>query len=724
MADIAMTAALAKALGGGGEVDPAVIEGAVNDWLDDHPEATTTVQDGSITKAKLDSDLQGTVDDVGKLNSAVDENLFSDTPTALPHSKNNYKVTDSGFYATDVGYYVSIIPVTPGWNLKIEATYMFQFQNTNTVPYSGDSTRVGDTYGAGVYHLTVPQGASYLAVSVPKTNDNSHAYFETKRVAETENRLLNDEDIFLLLEKEKDNIREINLNASFFQQGYSSRRTTLKVFNPTTSKGWLFGTPTAELYDNLDIGKSTIYLEAGDKIITNIDAIYNNARLRLPNTAFSNNGYYGVILSSFTNNNDTDNATIYYGRESFDGKWRVLEIGVTGYYELSYRNDVSYTNKAYIWHQHNPLINQNDIIADVTNGLSFYDGYVQYNSSTGWSDQTTQDIGSAGRYQYKTVLLSNLSDYAGKSVLISGLSSHSTEPPTANEAGYPSVIYYSDGEPSTYRMARFRYVFDKDYAAFPIISGYDMRIQFTSRACLPFVRVWIVDNDTLFKNNLANPVFYGKKILGFGDSYIAGQGVTMTWHQILAERNVCDYVKKGYGGAGLCFGANGSLLSHISDLDEDADIYFLTFGRNDSSTNIKIGTDEDEISDDPADWTSEYLINTATFKGAMNYLFNYIETLHPNAQIVCVTPWGFENNAGVTSGLICLDYIEAMKRIGEKWSVYCFNAAQDCGIHVRSEAFRTAYFLASNDQSHLNYNGHTLMYKRAIKLLTNQMYDE
>ena len=31
-------------------VEPGQIETAVNSWLDDHPEATTTVQDGSITK--------------------------------------------------------------------------------------------------------------------------------------------------------------------------------------------------------------------------------------------------------------------------------------------------------------------------------------------------------------------------------------------------------------------------------------------------------------------------------------------------------------------------------------------------------------------------------------------------------------------------------------------------------------------------------------------------
>lgn len=44
--------------------DPAKIATAVENWLDDHPEATTTVQDGSITKAKLDSNLSQTMDEV------------------------------------------------------------------------------------------------------------------------------------------------------------------------------------------------------------------------------------------------------------------------------------------------------------------------------------------------------------------------------------------------------------------------------------------------------------------------------------------------------------------------------------------------------------------------------------------------------------------------------------------------------------------------------------
>ena len=53
------------------------VAGAVGDWLDDHPEATTTVEDGAITKAKLDSNLQGTVDDVADLKSAFEVNAYA-----------------------------------------------------------------------------------------------------------------------------------------------------------------------------------------------------------------------------------------------------------------------------------------------------------------------------------------------------------------------------------------------------------------------------------------------------------------------------------------------------------------------------------------------------------------------------------------------------------------------------------------------------------------------
>lgn len=60
---------LIKALAPG--VDPGIIEQAVMDWLDDHPEATTTVQDGSITEAKLAQDVLADLAEIPELKEAI-----------------------------------------------------------------------------------------------------------------------------------------------------------------------------------------------------------------------------------------------------------------------------------------------------------------------------------------------------------------------------------------------------------------------------------------------------------------------------------------------------------------------------------------------------------------------------------------------------------------------------------------------------------------------------
>ena len=67
--NIGLIMAIAKAVGG--SADPAVIEQAVTDWLDDHPEATTTVQDGSITEAKLAADVLAELGEIDTLKEAI-----------------------------------------------------------------------------------------------------------------------------------------------------------------------------------------------------------------------------------------------------------------------------------------------------------------------------------------------------------------------------------------------------------------------------------------------------------------------------------------------------------------------------------------------------------------------------------------------------------------------------------------------------------------------------
>lgn len=78
--NIGIVIGLIKALAPG--VDPEVIEQAVQDWLDEHPEATTTVQDGSITEAKLAQDVLADLAEIEELKEAIVPMPTTDDSTA------------------------------------------------------------------------------------------------------------------------------------------------------------------------------------------------------------------------------------------------------------------------------------------------------------------------------------------------------------------------------------------------------------------------------------------------------------------------------------------------------------------------------------------------------------------------------------------------------------------------------------------------------------------
>ena len=58
----------------------AQTEQAVSDWLDDHPEATTTVQDGAITEAKLHNDVKAKLVE----DDSITEDKIADEAVTLP----------------------------------------------------------------------------------------------------------------------------------------------------------------------------------------------------------------------------------------------------------------------------------------------------------------------------------------------------------------------------------------------------------------------------------------------------------------------------------------------------------------------------------------------------------------------------------------------------------------------------------------------------------------
>lgn len=91
MAELGTVVALIKSMSG---ADPEVIEEAVQDWLDDHPEATTTVQDGSITEAKLAQDVLADLAEIDTLSEAIADK--QDAPSVAGSSGQAMMLDNSG----------------------------------------------------------------------------------------------------------------------------------------------------------------------------------------------------------------------------------------------------------------------------------------------------------------------------------------------------------------------------------------------------------------------------------------------------------------------------------------------------------------------------------------------------------------------------------------------------------------------------------------------------
>lgn len=89
--------------------DPSVIEEKVNDWLDDHPEKTTTVQDGAVSYSKLDASLKEKADDVSTLKSAMqdkaDKKEFESITKTSRNMFDDAALRSAGIASNSAGYY-------------------------------------------------------------------------------------------------------------------------------------------------------------------------------------------------------------------------------------------------------------------------------------------------------------------------------------------------------------------------------------------------------------------------------------------------------------------------------------------------------------------------------------------------------------------------------------------------------------------------------------------
>lgn len=157
-----ITYALAKKIGSPSE---AQIESAVDNYLDAHPEATTTVQDGSITKAKLNAELSGKVDEISDINERLDD-LKEDLNYAVKHDRT--QIVNQERFISGTGITPTLTYNNDGFTsvLPSSANCMYGF--------SFDTT-IGKTYNVDVVVSAGPISALY---AVNGTSPSTSTYLD------------------------------------------------------------------------------------------------------------------------------------------------------------------------------------------------------------------------------------------------------------------------------------------------------------------------------------------------------------------------------------------------------------------------------------------------------------------------------------------------------------------------------------------------------------------
>ena len=184
MAGTGKIVALIKALAPG--VDPSVIEQAVTDWLDDHPEATTTVEDGSITEEKLASDVLADLAEIEELKEAIVPLANMTVPVPVGTVQTGGNINNKGEEASSASYSRTDFVPFPyntrsvlSINCTIYETVSFAFYDTDQrvirIITGANASQYGITPARSVQRvsLEVPEGTVYFRASYLGTATSS-----------------------------------------------------------------------------------------------------------------------------------------------------------------------------------------------------------------------------------------------------------------------------------------------------------------------------------------------------------------------------------------------------------------------------------------------------------------------------------------------------------------------------------------------------------------------
>lgn len=209
----------------------------------------------------------------------------------------------------------------------------------------------------------------------------------------------------------------------------------------------------------------------------------------------------------------------------------------------------------------------------------------------------------------------------------------------------------------------------------------------------------------------------GKTLLILGDSYCAGYGLERredAWPYQMAEQWDMDYIDHAISGSTFASGSQSSapMVERVKELTgQRVDIIIVQGASNDWAHNIPVGETD---SRDPE-----------TAMGALNGILDTLEQAHPEATLICFTPW-ISNGAKNDLGLETTAYHDAMLTLCRERNILCYDAAdaRQNGIHMDDGTFRTEYCLTPTDRWHMNPKGQAMFAPVFSAWLQKTLYGE
>ena len=231
------------------------------------------------------------------------------------------------------------------------------------------------------------------------------------------------------------------------------------------------------------------------------------------------------------------------------------------------------------------------------------------------------------------------------------------------------------------------------------------------------------------KTRVGLEAWKGMKVAFLGDSITdpCHVGCTKNYWGFMIEE--LDLDAKVYGVSGHQWSDVPGQINRIYEAkDVDLDAIFVFVGTNDYNANVPLGEffdykDEEVNHNGQISVRKRRYLNKdmSTLKGRINTVLGRLKTEFPQAQVILMTPlhraffqWSGDPEHNVQPpesfpnglGLYIDDYVEAIRKAGQIWSVPVIDLFGESGLLPENDSYVPYFANSKRDRLHPNTNGH------------------